>query len=192
MSCIGQLSCACKIVAETLDHVVKYLLSSGADINLRDDDGQSPLFVASQKGHCDVVKCLLSAGAYINLRNENGQSPLFVASSSGYYDIVILLTAHGALLDENVKTISKGTKDDKFPAYRTTLLYPRGYPEEEISRSTEKQEEEKEATCVPKVQEEKEERIPTREKEETEEIISIGETKEEKDKTTEGRKENKK
>jgi ankyrin repeat protein len=36
--------------------VVKCLLSSGADINLRDDDGQLPLFVASKEGHFDVVK----------------------------------------------------------------------------------------------------------------------------------------
>jgi hypothetical protein len=48
-----------------------------------------------------------------------------------------------------VKTISKGTKDDDFLAYRTTLFYPKGYPEEEMSLKGEK-----EATCVPKVQEE--------------------------------------
>jgi ankyrin repeat protein len=40
--------------------VVKCLLSSDADINLYNDDGKSPLFIASQKGKCDVVKCLIS------------------------------------------------------------------------------------------------------------------------------------
>jgi ankyrin repeat protein len=47
--------------------VVKCLLSSGADINLRDQLGRSPLFEASCKRECDVVKCLLSSGADINL-----------------------------------------------------------------------------------------------------------------------------
>jgi ankyrin repeat protein len=77
------------------------LLTSGAEINLCDKQGQSPLFGASLYGRCDVVKCLLSSGADINLSHEGGQLPLFVASSYGYYDIVRLLTSHGALRDEN-------------------------------------------------------------------------------------------
>jgi ankyrin repeat protein len=56
------------------------LLSSGADINLCDEAGQSPLFVATKHGHCDLLKCLLSSGADINLRDEGGRSPLIVAS----------------------------------------------------------------------------------------------------------------
>jgi ankyrin repeat protein len=57
-------------------------------INLRDEVGQSPLFVASMSGHCDVVKCLLSSGAEINLCDKDGQSPLFIASKYGKYDVV--------------------------------------------------------------------------------------------------------
>jgi ankyrin repeat protein len=45
--------------------VVECLLSSGADVNLRCEDGKSPLFIASQHGRCDVVKCLFSSGADI-------------------------------------------------------------------------------------------------------------------------------
>jgi ankyrin repeat protein len=59
--------------------VIKCLLSSGADINLRNKGGESPLFIASQKGECDFVKYFLSSDAEINLRNKRGQSPLFVA-----------------------------------------------------------------------------------------------------------------
>ena len=77
------------------------------------------------------------------------------------------------------KTISKGTKEDEFPADSTTLLNPCGYPEEEISHSKEKQGEEKDAICIPKVQEGKEKTILTREKGETEEIIYQRKTKEE-------------
>jgi hypothetical protein len=54
-----------------------------------------------------------------------------------------------------LKTISKGTKDDESPTDSIALLNLCGYPEEEISHQTEKQEEEKEAINVPKVQEEK-------------------------------------
>jgi ankyrin repeat protein len=62
--------------------------NSSADINLRDENGQSPLFTASMHGHCDVVKYLISSGADINLRDENGQSPLFIASCKGECDVV--------------------------------------------------------------------------------------------------------
>ena len=143
------------------------------------------MFVASKEGQCDVVKCLLSSGADINLNNKDGQSPLFVASSFGYYNIVILLTAHGALREENVKTkyktISKRTNDNEIFADSN----PCGYPEEEISHSTEKQEEKKEAIYIPIVQEGKEETILTREKEE----MYTRERKEGNDETTEERKE---
>lgn len=48
--------------------VLRCLLSYGADINLRDQDGQSPLFVASFSGYYDIVILLTAYGA---LRNEN-------------------------------------------------------------------------------------------------------------------------
>jgi ankyrin repeat protein len=59
--------------------VVKCLLSSGADINLCDEVGHSPLFIASCKGECDVVKCLLKSGADINLRGQQVRPPLLEA-----------------------------------------------------------------------------------------------------------------
>jgi ankyrin repeat protein len=68
--------------------VVKCLPSSGADINLRDENGRSSLFTASMNGHCDVVLCLLSSGADINLCDEVGVSPLFIASCKGECDVV--------------------------------------------------------------------------------------------------------
>jgi ankyrin repeat protein len=54
--------------------VVKCLLSSGAEINLRNKGGQSPLFVASKYGLCDVVKCLLDSKANINLCDDDQES----------------------------------------------------------------------------------------------------------------------
>ena len=147
--------------------VVKCLLSAGADINLRNKRGQSPLFVASQRGHCAIVKCLLSSGADINLPDAGGQSPLFVATSAGYYDIVRLLRAHGALRKDNMKTHKK----TEIIADGNALLNTCGYPEEELSHSTEKREEEKEAIYLLKVKEGKEETMHTREQEGKEEII---------------------
>jgi ankyrin repeat protein len=68
--------------------VVKCLLTYGADINLCDYRGQSPLFVASHHEHYDVVKFLLSSGADINLCDGNGQSPLSIASLKEEWNVV--------------------------------------------------------------------------------------------------------
>jgi ankyrin repeat protein len=57
---------------------------------------QSPLFLASMSGHCDVVKYLLSSGADINRCDVWGQSPLFVASEKGHCDVVKCLLSSGA------------------------------------------------------------------------------------------------
>ena len=77
-------------------NVVKCLLSYGADINLSDKFGQSPLFAALQQGCCDVVKCLLSSGANINLSDKFGQSPLSVEHHNK--DAVMLLNVYFVLV----------------------------------------------------------------------------------------------
>ena len=109
---------------------------------------------------------------------------MFVATSDGYNDVVRLHRPHGALHKENMKahskTISKETNDNEILADSNALLNICGYPEEEISNSTEKRKEEKEASYLPKVQEGKEETMHTREQEGKEEIIY---TREEKDQT---------
>jgi ankyrin repeat protein len=48
--------------------VVKGLLSSGADLNLHDVDGQSPLIAALSSGYYDIVRLLTAHGA---LHDEN-------------------------------------------------------------------------------------------------------------------------
>ena len=42
---------------------VRALLDAGADKNLADNDGDTPLFTAAQNGHDAVVRTLLDAGA---------------------------------------------------------------------------------------------------------------------------------
>jgi hypothetical protein len=151
------------------------LLSSGADINLCDKGGQSPLFIASEGGACDVKYLTTSHCPQYDAAN-NGDCPflshkLISAPELSKHLTTSQCSSPDTLKNEDsplslkaqYKSISKGTKDDEFLADSTTLLNLCGYPEEEISHQTEKQEEEKEAINVPKVQEEKEETILTRE-----------------------------
>ncbi len=56
--------------------------------------GETPLFVACQKGHVDVARLLLDKGADVNRALENGATPLSVAKSQGHAAIVALLEEH--------------------------------------------------------------------------------------------------
>lgn len=49
---------------------VEILLATGADVNAKDNDGITPLHVASRGGHKDVTKLLLAKGANRHLDLE--------------------------------------------------------------------------------------------------------------------------
>ena len=55
----------------------KILSWAGADIEVRDDDGNTPLIYASIYGHIEIVKYLIDQGADIEIRNNYGRSFTF-------------------------------------------------------------------------------------------------------------------
>ena len=58
---------------------VEVLLKNGADINLPDPDGVSPLLVAIMNANWDLAKQLIEAGADVNQWDIYGEAPLFTA-----------------------------------------------------------------------------------------------------------------
>lgn len=61
--------------------IVKLLIDSGADVNASDNDGETPLFAAADRGSIDVVKLLLDSGANARIVNNNGKTAADTASS---------------------------------------------------------------------------------------------------------------
>lgn len=57
----------------------KKLLKLGADINITDFDGWSPLFMAIYARHLDSVKLLIDSGANVNLHDKEDRSPADLA-----------------------------------------------------------------------------------------------------------------
>ena len=51
---------------------VRATLSAGADVNIRDKDGRTPLMFAAQRGDIEVARLLLQKGANPNLRDNDG------------------------------------------------------------------------------------------------------------------------
>eukprot|EP00935_MAST-01C_sp_MAST-1C-sp1_P001197 g1197.t1 len=77
------------------------LLASGAgkNINKQDDMKQTPLHMASDRGHLEAVKVLMAHGANLDVQDEDGLSPLHTAVMCEHEDIVRVLVEGGADLD---------------------------------------------------------------------------------------------
>jgi len=107
--------------------VVKILISAGADVNVGNNMGQTPLDLAEQRGDTEIiellkkhgakkdttllgaavsgdieqVKLLISKSADVNAKNRRGNTPLYLAAQNGHKDVAELLIAKGA--DVNAK-----------------------------------------------------------------------------------------
>lgn len=75
---------------------VQSLLASGAYVNAANNNGATPLNLASETGHAEVVKVLLAAGANVDAARNDGVTPHYIASQGGHTDVVKLLLAAGA------------------------------------------------------------------------------------------------
>ncbi len=76
--------------------IVKLLLERGADPNVRDDKGWTPLMKASWSGCEKVVQALLDYGADLSLRDSKGFTALAMATLNNQTGAVTLLKNHGA------------------------------------------------------------------------------------------------
>jgi ankyrin repeat protein len=67
--------------------MVSFLLSKGARVDVKDEDGQTPLGWAAitpsrseaAEGYLEVMKLLVAAGADVNARTRSGHTPLYFA-----------------------------------------------------------------------------------------------------------------
>jgi len=74
--------------------IVTLLIESGADINLKDERGNTPLHLAAF-GETEVVKLLLEQGADVNATNNAGETPLHKAVQYPEHKVVCELLRHG-------------------------------------------------------------------------------------------------
>ena len=79
-----------------LPPLCEYLFSKGADINAKDESGQTALFIAVRSGNAQSAEFLISQGAEINARDKSGQTALFIAARSGNAQIAEFLISQGA------------------------------------------------------------------------------------------------
>jgi ankyrin repeat protein len=76
--------------------LVQSFIDGGADVNERDELGETPLHVAVVRGYRGIASLLLENGADVNAGDVRGLTPVHAAAWRGYRDTVDLLITHGA------------------------------------------------------------------------------------------------
>ncbi|WP_264336644.1 ankyrin repeat domain-containing protein [Wolbachia endosymbiont (group B) of Chorthippus brunneus] len=83
-----------------LDIAQALLIKNGADVNVENSNGDTPLHQAAFWGHLDIVQYLIKNKANVKVKNNNGDTPLHEAVVRGYLEISECLIENGA--DVNV------------------------------------------------------------------------------------------
>lgn len=63
-------------------NIVKILIENGADVNLKDKRGSTPLYWAAFRNNFEIAKMLLEKGADVNIKNNDGATPRDFAKKS--------------------------------------------------------------------------------------------------------------
>jgi ankyrin len=90
--------------------ILKILLEKGANINVRNSEGATPLHQAAGGGSANIVKWLIENGAEVNALDNKLQTPLHcTATYAGYKgeEVVKILLGNGA--DPSIKNIDGKT-----------------------------------------------------------------------------------
>jgi hypothetical protein len=75
---------------------IKHALANGADVNIKDVAGNTPLIVACQNGHSSLCQYLVEQGANLNAANRKGNTALHYCFAFGFEDIANYLISQGA------------------------------------------------------------------------------------------------
>jgi TIR domain/Ankyrin repeats (3 copies)/Ankyrin repeats (many copies)/Ankyrin repeat len=75
------------------------LLGQGADVDAKNNQGDTPLLLAAKSGKIETAQLLIGKGANIEAKNDVGETALIAACTAGHADIASLLVEKGAATD---------------------------------------------------------------------------------------------
>lgn len=75
---------------------VRGALEDGADLEARDDQGRTPLLIATHGSNVDAARELIEAGADVNAKDAMQDSAYLYAGARGLDEILAMTLAHGA------------------------------------------------------------------------------------------------
>ena len=75
---------------------IDVLVKAGAKVNLQDHNGQTALMAAAQQNRPDAVMKLLQCGASLNVQDKQGKTALMLATEAGNTEVIELLSKANA------------------------------------------------------------------------------------------------
>ena len=90
--------------------LVKKLIDEGADVNAKNDEGETALMIASNEGDKEICELLIEKGADVNAKDNEGNTALMYVSLKGDKEICELLIKNNAEVPELDDSITKEYK----------------------------------------------------------------------------------
>ena len=84
--------------------MIHNLIRNGIDVNVKNENGMTPLMVAAQNGHLELCEMLIGSGADVNISNSvTGDTSLIYSSETGHTTCVNKLSEFHANLNNQGK-----------------------------------------------------------------------------------------
>jgi ankyrin repeat protein len=101
---------------------LRFLLARGADPNIRDGKGNTPLMLAAGLGQSELIQALIDKKANVNLANSSGETPLIRAVQRRDLGLARSLIAAGADPDQADVIAGKSARDYATEDARATAM----------------------------------------------------------------------
>ena len=100
---------------ENKPEVVKLLIDSGANVNIKGKFSFTPLHFSASEGLTKVAQILLENGAEVEAKDSGGETPIGSAAQYGHTEVAKLLIDYGA--NGKYHDYENGFIDKKFFQY---------------------------------------------------------------------------
>ncbi|MDY0277037.1 MAG: ankyrin repeat domain-containing protein [Acholeplasma sp.] len=94
--------------------VINELIKRGVNVNIQDNNLETPLFDCARKGKLEIAKILIINYAKVNITNKDHETPFHLASAKGNKEFLKLLVENDAIPN----TL---TNDKKYPVHYAIL-----------------------------------------------------------------------
>jgi ankyrin repeat protein len=99
------------VVRQSDSTYLRFLIQKGANPNIQDGRGNTPMMIAVETGYTEGVQILIRYGANVNLANSSGETPLIRAVQLRKLDLVRTLLDAGADPDRTDHISGQSARD---------------------------------------------------------------------------------